>query len=350
MRPFLPKAGICSASCTPGTARMRSSPVARSSGVWSSTSKLMTARSRTPASRGSGWCAATSTRSTFDRPGRRRVPKPMPLPSRRRAPGGAGSWARRWRRMAAPVGVTRSPPMPSSMVAKPSSSSAVAGAGTGSKPCAVATRPAPSGSGAQLQLAAPSPSSWAAISTAAATMSAIESTAPTSWNVTASGSMPCTRASAAASSPKMPSAWRRTAASSGAASSRARMSRQAVCAWLVLCPLDDEARARQHVVVVTQHAARHLRHRRDRVPARRLLLAARRRASPPRTCRRRHRRAGPDADVACCQPRSTPPRPAHPPWPAARNEGARVPAAGAGVYDGDGRDRGGRIGVARQRG
>ena len=49
--------------------------------------------------------------------------------------------------MAAPVGVTRSPPMPSSCDRQAVEERAVAGAGTGSMPCAVATRPRPSGSG-----------------------------------------------------------------------------------------------------------------------------------------------------------------------------------------------------------
>ena len=78
--------------------------------------------------------------------------------------------------MAAPVGVTRSPAMPSSRVAKPSSSSAVAGVGTGIRPCMVCTIPDPKGNGDTLQLAGSS----VAISQAAATMSAMESAAPTS--------------------------------------------------------------------------------------------------------------------------------------------------------------------------
>ena len=84
-------------------------------------------------------------------------------------PGGRPRLRQRWRRIAAPVGVTRSPSMPSSITAKPCSSSAVAGAGTGSRPWLLAIRPRPSGSGAVDQLA---PS--ALDQQAAPTMSAIE--------------------------------------------------------------------------------------------------------------------------------------------------------------------------------
>ena len=52
----------------------------------------------------------------------------------------------------------------------------LAGAGTGRMPCAVLTRPEPSGSG--LEVHRPAPTS--AINRAAATISTIESTAPTS--------------------------------------------------------------------------------------------------------------------------------------------------------------------------
>ena len=48
--------------------------------------------------------------------------------------------------MAAPVGVIRSPSMPSSTKVMPSSNSAVAGAGIGNIPCAVFTVPRPRGS------------------------------------------------------------------------------------------------------------------------------------------------------------------------------------------------------------
>ena len=87
-------------------------------------------------------------------------------------------------------------------MAKPSSNSAVAGAGTGISPCAVRTVPPPIGSGATLQRAGP----IASIAAAAAVMSAMESTAPTSWNATSSAATPCTRPSASARPPKMPMA------------------------------------------------------------------------------------------------------------------------------------------------
>ena len=72
--------------------------------------------------------------------------------------------------MAAPVGVTRSPAMPSSIVGRPCIRIAAAGAGTGRMPCAVLTRPEPSGSGPAVQRAAP----ISAINRAAATISTIE--------------------------------------------------------------------------------------------------------------------------------------------------------------------------------
>ena len=103
-------------------------------------------------------------------PERRLVPKPMPVAASRQGPGGRPGAASRWRRIAAPVGVTRSPSMPSSMTAKPCSSSAAAGAGTGRAPWLLAMRPRPTGSGAVDQLA---PS--ASITKAAPTTSAIES-------------------------------------------------------------------------------------------------------------------------------------------------------------------------------
>ena len=78
----------------------------------------------------------------------------------------------------------------------------VAGAGTGMMPWAVRTEPLPSGKGPRLQVAGES----ASISQAAATMSAMESSAPTSWKATSGTGTPCTRASASASSEKMPMA------------------------------------------------------------------------------------------------------------------------------------------------
>ena len=87
-----------------------------------------------------------------------------------------------WRRR---VGVTLSPPTPSSIVRNPSSGVAAA-AGAGSRPCALRMRPDPSGTGPTVQRDAPiSP-----ISQAAATMSAIESQAPISWKRTSLVSTP----------------------------------------------------------------------------------------------------------------------------------------------------------------
>ena len=112
-------------------------------------------------------------------------------------------------------------------MAKPSSSSAVAGAGTGIEPWAVRTMPPPIGNGAMDQLAGPMASSRAA----AVTISAMESIAPTSWKVTSSTGQPWTRASASARVAKMPMAWRLVSGGRADASSKARMSRQAVWWW-----------------------------------------------------------------------------------------------------------------------
>ena len=95
--------------------------------------------------------------------------------------------------MAAPVGVTRSPGMPSSSrKANPSRSSAAAGAGNGSGPCAERTVPDPSGSGRQCQ-EAPSRRS---IAMAAPTRSACVSQSASSWKCTRSIATPWTAASA----------------------------------------------------------------------------------------------------------------------------------------------------------
>ncbi len=96
-----------------------------------------------------------STRRQLLSPGRVRVPKPMPVRLSRRTVAPRRPAGSRWRRIAAPVGVTRSPPMPSSNIAKSRNSRAVAGAGTGIGPCAVRHRPEPSGSGPTLQRASP---------------------------------------------------------------------------------------------------------------------------------------------------------------------------------------------------
>jgi len=63
----------------------------------------------------------------------------------------------------------------------------------------VRTRPEPSGKAETVQASTP----LMAITCAAATMSAMESTAPTSWKRTSSGATPCTLASASARWAKM---------------------------------------------------------------------------------------------------------------------------------------------------
>ena len=150
-RPFLPKTTPCTTSWTPGMARMWSSPFDRSSADRSSTSKVTTPSSRwenrlAGAVPNSAADSKARTRRQFEIPAISRAPKPVPLRAMRRGRGAAFSDpSRRWRATAAPVGVTRSPGMPSSTVSRPRSSSAVAGAGTGRMPWAVLTRPEPSG-------------------------------------------------------------------------------------------------------------------------------------------------------------------------------------------------------------
>ena len=216
-RPFLPQAGHCTTSSTPGRARRRSRPRARSSGVWSSISKRSTATGSRIARPPAG--ANSRTRRTLLNPGKARPPKPAPTPTSVSG-SRAGVWTgARWRRIAAPVGVTRSPSIPSSRVTKPRSRCAAAGAGTGSRPWALRTRPAPRGIGPHDQQAPPR----ASIRKAAATTSVIESQAPTSWKATSSGAVPCTAPSASASSAKIARARSRTPGARPAASSRSRM-------------------------------------------------------------------------------------------------------------------------------
>ena len=102
---------------------------------------------------GMGIRVADAAYSTLLKPGSCRVPNPVPLVVNLATSLFHSLLAPRWRKIAAPVGVTRSPPMPSSKQSKPSSNRAVAGAGTGSEPWAVSTRPLPSGSGPTDQLA-----------------------------------------------------------------------------------------------------------------------------------------------------------------------------------------------------
>ena len=94
---------------------------------------------------------------------------------------GTGVWPTRWRRIAAPVGVTRSPPMPSSRQAKPVSEPCGSGCrhrAAGRAGCA--TRPPPRGRGETVQRA---PSSAAAMLPAAVT-SSNESQSAISWKCT----------------------------------------------------------------------------------------------------------------------------------------------------------------------
>ena len=105
-------------------------------------------RSRIPAPRRGPW-----PRMRRRQPRRRAAARQLLMPGRRLVPkpcAEAGESARGFAalsspraeiaRIAAPVGVTRSPGMPSSIVVKPSISRPVAGAGTGSRPCALRTR------------------------------------------------------------------------------------------------------------------------------------------------------------------------------------------------------------------
>ena len=97
--------------------------------------------------------------------------------------------------IAAPVGVVSSPSTSSAASGTPRSSSPVAGAGIEQRPWAISTKPWPVGTGEQTTRSTPSKSK----PIAEPTMSAIESTAPTSWKWTFSIVLPCTFASASAS-------------------------------------------------------------------------------------------------------------------------------------------------------
>ena len=183
IRPFLPQTELWVTSRTPSNARICSSPAAKSSGHWSSTSNVMTANCRRPIGpvAVTGAPAVTSSNANARRqllmPGRVRAPNPMPLREswQTRPPSGAPALMR-WRARAAPVGVTRSPGMPSSTTGRPCRRSAAAGAGMGRTPCAVLIRPDPIGNGADVQRSA----RISEINCAAATISTIESIAPTS--------------------------------------------------------------------------------------------------------------------------------------------------------------------------
>ena len=128
-------------------------------------------------------------------------------------------------RIAAPVGVTSSAFIPVSTTGKPRRSSTVPGAGTGIRPCGPPTVPPPTGSAETWTACTPARSS----ATTPPVTSTIASTAPTSWNCTASRSVPCTRASASASRVKMRVARSRTLVPSVLRSRMSRMSRSDRC-------------------------------------------------------------------------------------------------------------------------
>ena len=95
---------------------------------------------------------------------------------------------------AAPVGVVVSRGSSIQRTREPLRISSVAGPGTGREPWAASTTPVPMGRGPQLTESAPSNPS----ATQLPTMSTMESTAPTSWKVTSSGSSSWTAPSATA--------------------------------------------------------------------------------------------------------------------------------------------------------
>ena len=82
--------------------------------------------------------------------------------------------------MAAPVGVTSSTETLREYIGAPRRSSMTAGAGIGSRPCSVLTIPMPVGTADANTRSTFNDASASAVPT----MSTIESTAPTSWNVT----------------------------------------------------------------------------------------------------------------------------------------------------------------------
>jgi hypothetical protein len=97
-------------------------------------------------------------------------------------------------RIAAPVGVVSSNSTFDAASGTPLSSSSVPGVGTGMMPWAAFTVPVPVGTGELVKRSTPSRSS----PTAAPTMSAMLSSAPTSWKWTRSRGMPWAAASAVA--------------------------------------------------------------------------------------------------------------------------------------------------------
>src|SRR5829696_7377386 len=126
---------------------------------------------------------------------------------------------------AAPVGVVVSRGSSVQRRCEPFRISSVAGPGTGSGPWAESTTPVPMGRGAQLTEAASSSSS----ATQLPTTSTIESTAPTSWKVTFSGSSSWTAPSATDRRLKASSAREDARSGRSAPSIMVRMSAKVLC-------------------------------------------------------------------------------------------------------------------------
>src|SRR5918998_2312818 len=136
--------------------------------------------------------------------------------------------------MAAPVGVVVSRGSSTQRTREPLRTSSVAGPGEGRGPWAEPTTPLPSGSGPQLTVSAPRSSS----ATQLPTTSTMESTAPTSWKVTCSGSWLCTAPSATARRRKASRARAEARSGSPAPATRSRTSpkvRWACCSgWVTV--------------------------------------------------------------------------------------------------------------------
>lgn len=125
--------------------------------------------------------------------------------------------------IAAPVGVQASYGTPPTTGALASvSTRSTAGAGSGIDPCEPRVVPPPTVTVEAVNRSMPK----AAKPAAAPTMSAIESSAPTSWKCTSSASIPCAAASAAARRENASNASLRAGSFRAAPSSIARMDRQ----------------------------------------------------------------------------------------------------------------------------
>ena len=249
-RPFFIWMGTSHASAAPAASSVSSTP-GHSRGSRSST------LARSSASPVAGRSAAVSPRTTRTTLGQPTVSlPPAPTPSARTVRPGRGSHRSpaRARTSAMPVGVASSPTLPGVVTAagvswvwwgwscawsrgcawswgsaparsgvgctcQPRTSSATAGTGTGMSPWAARTRPDPTRTAeAETEV---TPSSRSA--SQAPTTSAIESSAPTSWKCTVSGSTPCVRPSASARRPKAARARSRVCAARSASASIARM-------------------------------------------------------------------------------------------------------------------------------